>query len=193
MTDITLERVGALPQIFEKPDDWLFVTGLAGPARDAAALTGDGPNMFTMAGCMGAAVSMGLGMALAAPARKVCVICGDGEIMMNIGSLATVASQGPKNLTVVCVDNGGHGETGGQDGHTSRRTDLAKIADGAGIESILTVTDADGLKEAKAFVEGGEGPRFLWLRVKPGEPTKFKRNLNPAECRVRFRDHYLAG
>lgn len=191
MTEITLNRIGALPKIFPDPDKYLFVTGLAGPARDAAALTNDGTNMFTMAGCMGAATPMGLGMALAAPDREVCVICGDGELMMNIGSLAVVATQAPKNLTIVCIDNGGHGETGGQDGHTSARTDLAKVADGFGIENILTVTSEAGLADAAKFVTSGLGPRFLWLRVLPGEPTVFRRNLNPAECRVKFRQAYL--
>jgi len=191
MTEVTLNRVGALPQIFPNPDDYLFVTGLAGPARDAAHLTNDGVNMFTMAGCMGAATTMGLGVALSAPDRQVVVIAGDGELMMNMGSLATVATESPQNLTIVCIDNGGHGETGGQPGHTSRRTNLAKIADGAGIENILTVGSEDGLKDAAAFVKSGTGPRFLWLRVLLGEPTSFKRNMNPLECRMRFRMAYL--
>lgn len=191
MTDITLNRVGALEQIIPNPDDYLFVTGLAGPARDAAALTNDGANMFTMAGCMGAAVSTGLGMALSAPSKKVCVIAGDGEMLMNVGSLATVASQSPDNLTIICVDNGGHGETGGQVGHTSVRTNLARMAEGAGIAQVLTVASEDGLADAAEFVKSGSGPRFLWLRVLPGEPTSFKRNMNPMECRVRFRTAYL--
>lgn len=191
MTEVTLNRVGALPQIFPNPDDYLFVTGLAGPARDAAHLTNDGANMFTMAGCMGAATTMGLGVALSAPDRQVVVIAGDGELMMNMGSLATVATEAPQNLTIVCIDNGGHGETGGQPGHTSRRTNLAKIADGAGIENILTVSSEDGLKDAAAFAKSGTGPRFLWLRVLVGEPTSFKRNMNPLECRMRFRMAYL--
>ena len=191
MTDITLERIGALPKVFPNPDDYLFVTGLAGPARDAAALTKDGANMFTMAGCMGAAMTMGLGMALAAPDRQVCVIAGDGEMLMNIGSLATIATQAPKNLTVVCIDNGGHGETGGQPGHTSISTDLAKVAEGFGIKNVMTVSSADGLAGAADFVKSGDGPRFLWVRVKAGDPTVYKRNLNPAECRVRFRTAFL--
>ncbi len=193
MSKITLNRVGALPRIFPDPSKYLFVTGLAGPARDAAALTNDGANMFTMAGCMGAAVSTGLGMALGAPEREVVVIAGDGEMMMNIGSLVTVASEAPRNLTLVCIDNGGHGETGGQDGHTSKRTNLATMAEGAGIERVLTVSNEAGLKDAAKFVAEGVGPRFLWLRILAGEPTKFKRNMNPAECRVRFRSAYLGG
>ncbi len=191
MTDTTLNRIGALPVIFPDPDKYLFVTGLAGPARDAAALTDDGPNMFTMAGCMGAATTMGLGMALSVPNREIAVITGDGELMMNVGSLATVASQMPANLTIICIDNGGHGETGGQDGHTSQRTNLAEVAKGFGFDKVMTVSTEAGLSDAADFVTSGQGPRFLWLRVKSGDPTGYKRNMNPAECRVRFRDAYL--
>jgi hypothetical protein len=72
------------------------------------------------------------------------------------------------------------------------KTDLAKVAEGFGIGNILTVSSEAGLKDAADFVKIGEGPRFLWLRVLPGEPTKFKRNMNPAECRVRFRAHFAS-
>ena len=114
----TLDRREILKPIIPNPEDYLIITGLAGPARDAAALTDDGTNTFTMAGCMGAAVSMGLGMALAAPDRQILVITGDGELLMNLGSLASVATLQPANLSIVCIDNGCHGETGGQTGHS---------------------------------------------------------------------------
>lgn len=193
LPDSTLDRRELLAPLFPDQESWLFVTGLAGPARDGAALTDDGANMFTMAGTMGAAATMGLGMALSAPDRKVAVICGDGELMMNIGSLATIASQAPANLTVVCIDNGCHGETGGQPGHTARHTDLAKIADGAGIPSVATVSSADEIAAARKLIDTAPGPRFVWCRVKKGDPAKIKRNLNPAECRLRFRNAYLHG
>lgn len=70
MNPATLDRRIVLPALIPDPGAYLFVTGLAGPARDGAALTGDGANMFTMAGAMGAAASMGLGMALAARSRR---------------------------------------------------------------------------------------------------------------------------
>ena len=109
----TLDRRDILADLIPDPDRYLIVTGLAGAARDTAALTDDGANTYTMAGCMGAAVAMGLGMALAAPARHVLVITGDGELMMNLGSLASVATMAPANLSIICIDNGCHGETGG--------------------------------------------------------------------------------
>ena len=86
---MTLDRREILQKILPNPNDYLIVAGLAGAARDSAALTEDGDNLFTMAGTMGAAVSMGLGMAMSAPDRQILVITGDGELLMNIGSLAT--------------------------------------------------------------------------------------------------------
>ncbi|MEE8172439.1 MAG: thiamine pyrophosphate-dependent enzyme, partial [Alphaproteobacteria bacterium] len=165
--------------------------GLAGAARDAAALTEDGDNLFTMGGTMGAAVSVALGMALSAPRARVVVITGDGEILMNIGALATVASMAPDNLTIVCIDNGCHGETGGQKGHTSRRTDLAKMAEGAGLPSTMTISTPDQVAAGAKFLREAPAPQFLLARVTDGPPSAFKRNLNPAACRLRFRNAYL--
>ena len=192
MTTSTLDRREILPHLFPNPGDYLFISGLAGPARDTAALTGDGGNLFTMAGTMGAAVSMGLGVALSTPESQVAVITGDGELLMNIGSLATISSMQPDNLSIVCIDNGCHGETGGQPGHTSRKTDLAKMAEGAGIVSVKTIDRPEDAGDAAAFLQESAGPRFLLVRVMQGAPTEFKRNLDPAACRLRFRNAYLA-
>ena len=71
---------------------------------------------------------MGLGLALAQPKKHVLVVTGDGELLMNVGSLATVAVMEPANLAIVCVDNGHYGETGYQQSHTSFGVDLEKIA-----------------------------------------------------------------
>ena len=119
--------------------------------------------------------------------ENVVVITGDGELLMNAGSLATIASAGPSNLSIVCVDNGQHGETGGQWGHTSQRTNLALLAQGAGIASVMTVSTLEQLPDAKDFLESSKGPRFLCARVLKGPPSDFKRNWNPAECRIRFK------
>jgi len=167
----------------------LIITGLAGPARDAAALTDDGANTFTMAGCMGAAVSMGLGMALVSPERQILVITGDGELMMNLGSLASVATLQPANLSIVCIDNGCHGETGGQTGHTSHRTDLEVVAKGAGLSATMTFSEPSQFAQAAEFLTQSAGPRFLLCRVMDGPPTAYKRNIDPVACRLRFKAH----
>lgn len=187
----TLDRREVLAALFPSPDDILFITGLAGSARDAAGLTNDGDNLFTMAGTMGAAVPMGLGVALSAPEKQVAVVTGDGELLMNIGSLASVATMAPGNLSIVCIDNGCHGETGGQTGHTSNRTDLAKMAEGAGLVSVMVLETGDQMEAAAEFLSDAPAPRFLQVRVTDGPPTGFKRNMNPAQCRIRFRNAYL--
>jgi len=192
MTEPSLDRRDLLTHLFPYPDRHLFISGLAGAARDAAALTGDGANLFTMAGTMGAAVSMGLGVALSAPEKPVAVITGDGELLMNIGSLATVATIGPVNLTIVCIDNGRHSETGGQAGHTSGLANLEMIARGTGMASTMTISCPNQLADAMVFLADTPSPRFLVACVTVGPPTTFKRNMDPAACRLRFRAAYLA-
>ncbi|MCY4229390.1 MAG: thiamine pyrophosphate-dependent enzyme, partial [Alphaproteobacteria bacterium] len=85
----TLDRREAVPALVGDPQDWLIVAGLAGTARDTAALCEPEANYFACAGVMGGAVAMGLGLALARPDRSVLVLTGDGELLMNVGSLAT--------------------------------------------------------------------------------------------------------
>lgn len=187
-----LDRRGLLPALFRRPERCLFVSGLAGAGRDAAALTGDGDNLFALGGAMGGAVPMALGVALAAPDRRVAAVTGDGELLMAAGALATVASAAPGNLSVVCIDNGRHGETGGQPGHTAARTDLALMAEGAGLPSVLVLRDEDGLAAARRFLEEARGPRFLLARVRPGPPSDVRRGWNPAERRLAFRSARLA-
>lgn len=185
-----IDRRKLLPQLFPSPDNWLFVSGLAGASRDAASLTGDGANLFTMAGTMGAAVPMGLGMALSAPDHAVAVITGDGELLMGIGALVTVAAARPPNLTIVCQDNSVHGETGGQRGHTADTANLEAIAAGAGIASTLTISEPGQIADAAAFIAEAPGPRFLLVRILPTPPCDFRRDLDLAACRVRFRQEF---
>lgn len=187
----TIDRRELMPALLPDHDRYLIVAGLAGAAKDMAALTGEADHLITLGGAMGGAVSMGLGMALAAPDAHVLVVTGDGELMMNVGALATVASAAPGNLSVVCVDNASHGETGGQPGHTARRTSLALMAEGAGIPSVMTLSSMDEVDEARAFLADSPAPRFLWARVRPGPPTVYARNWNLADCRLRFRRAFL--
>jgi phosphonopyruvate decarboxylase len=182
-----LDRIQAVPKIIGKPDDILFIGGLAGTSRDLAALTNDGANFYGMAGAMGAAVSMGLGLALARPDKKVIVATGDGELLMNIGALATVSIINPPNLSILCVDNGHYGETGYQKSHTSLGVDLEQMAIGAGIKSTMTVEREEEIAAGARMLRESNGSCFVVMRVKPTDPPKFKRDLDPGVARVRFR------
>ncbi len=183
-----IDRRELLPQLFPAPEDWLFVSGLAGASKDTAALTEDGANLFSMAGTMGAAVPMGLGLALSAPHRNVAVVTGDGELLMGLGSLVTVASAAPQNLAIVCIDNSMHGETGGQRGHTSSTADLEMIARGSGITATRMISEPVEIGDAADFLSDTHCARVLIARVLPTPPSAFKRNMDMAACRVRFRE-----
>jgi phosphonopyruvate decarboxylase len=186
-----LDRRDAVPALIGRHQDFLFVTGLAGTARDIAALTDDGANIYTMAGAMGGACMIGLGLALARSDKRVLVATGDGELLMNLGSLATIAIMNPPNLSVLCVDNGHYGETGYQKSHTSLGVDLEKIAVGSGIKRTRTVASEADLVDGARFLREGNGSAFLVLKVKPDDPPPFKRNLDPDSCRTRFRTALL--
>jgi len=184
---VLLDRRAAVPALIGRHQDFLIVTGLAGTARDIAALTGDGSHAFTMAGAMGGAAALGLGLALAQPRRRVLVVTGDGELLMNVGTLATIAVLNPSNLSILCVDNGHYGETGNQKSHTALGVRLDRMAQGAGIAVVRTVNaEADMAEGARALREQS-ATSFVLLRVKEGPPAAFKRNMSPAACRERFR------
>jgi phosphonopyruvate decarboxylase len=165
----------------------LIVSGLAGTSRDVAALTRDGAHTYTMAGAMGGACMIGLGLALARPDRRVLVVTGDGELLMNVGALAIIAVMNPANLTIVCVDNGHYGETGYQKSHTSLGVDLEKIAAGSGIEATRTIASQEELADGARLLRQGNGTAFVVLRVKPTDPPAFERDMEPSACRSRFR------
>lgn len=189
--DDALDRVDAVPALIGRHEDFLIVTGLAGTAKDVAALSDDGDHIYTLAGAMGAAAMMGFGLALAQTERRVLVVTGDGELLMNVGALATIAVVNPANLSIVCVDNGHYGETGYQKSHTSLGVDLEKMAIGAGISATRTITREDQIADASKLIRETNGTAFVCLRVKATNPPSYRRLLDPAACRSRFRSALL--
>ena len=134
-----------------------------------------------MAGAMGGACMIGLGLALARRDKRVLVVTGDGELLMNIGSLATIAVMNPPNLSVVCVDNGHYGETGYQKSHTSLGVDLEKIAAGSGIKRTLTIEKEAEIAAGARMIREGNGASFVLLRVKPTEPPELQARPRPRQ------------
>jgi phosphonopyruvate decarboxylase len=182
-----LDRRDAVPALVGRHEDFLFVAGLAGTSRDVAALTHDGAHSYTMAGAMGGAAMIGLGLALARPDKRVLVVTGDGELLMNVGALATIGVLNPANLAILCVDNGHYGETGYQKSHTSLGVDLEKIAAGCGIARTRTVARRAEIGDGARLLREGNGTAFVLLRVKPTDPPVYKRNFDAAFCRNRFK------
>jgi thiamine pyrophosphate-dependent acetolactate synthase large subunit-like protein len=149
--------------------DALVVGGLGAPAWDITA-AGDDDTNFPLWGAMGGAVPIGLGLALAQPDRRVLVITGDGEMLMGLGSLATVAVQSPANLAIAVLDNERYGETGMQATHTADGVDLAAIAAAAGIAQSETVREAGDLDAAANRFCDTAGPVFIAIKVRAESP-----------------------
>ena len=166
-----LHRRDVVRVLLEDRGGMLVVGGLGAPAWDITS-TGDHPLSFPMWGAMGGAAMIGLGLALAQPKLKVAVVTGDGEMLMGMGSLATIGVKQPKNLAVVVFDNGFYGETGMQESHTSGGIDLCEVARGCGIAQILEVDDDSGLRRLSELIRTGEGPLFARVRISPDEPPR---------------------
>src|SRR5689334_8536938 len=133
-TSAVLDRRRVVKMLLKDRGDLLVVAGLGAPAWDATD-AGDHPLNFPLWGGMGGALCIGLGLALAQPKRPVLVLTGDGELLMGLGSLATVGVQQPANLGVVVLDNERYGETGMQDSHTARGVDPSAVAVACGFKS----------------------------------------------------------
>jgi len=159
-----LDRRAVVARLLAGDERLPVVLGLGATTWDAAA-AGDHPLQFGLWGAMGSAVAIGLGVALARPDRRVLVITGDGEMLMGLGSLATVAAERPANLAVVVIDNERYGETGMQETHTARGVDLAGVAEAAGFPIVRRVADQAALEAAAALIRAAEGPVFLAIKV----------------------------
>ena len=160
-----LERRSVVSSLLTQRKDAVVVGGLGASTYDIAA-AGDHDRNFYLWGAMGGAVMIGLGVALAQPKLPVIVITGDGEMLMGIGSLATVGLQQPANLTIVVLDNEVYGETGGQASHTAANVDLVGVARACGISdarAIATMADIESF--APSMQNLSTGPRFASIKI----------------------------
>ncbi len=182
-----MNRRDAVRELLIDRGDALVITGLGSPAYDVFAAGDHEANMYLW-GAMGGAAMMGLGLALAQPGRPVVVITGDGEQLMGMGSLATISVKRPGNLTLVVLDNGQYGETGGQKSHTALGVDLHRMAAAAGFASAVelrTLPEIANFRAQLTRLDGG--PRFATVRVAPGSPPKALPARDGVHLKNRFR------
>jgi thiamine pyrophosphate-dependent acetolactate synthase large subunit-like protein len=160
-----LNRRSVVGSLLADRKEAIVVGGLGASTYDIAA-AGDHDRNFYLWGAMGGAVMIGLGIALAQPNVPVVVITGDGEMLMGMGSLATVALQKPGNLTIVVLDNEVYGETGGQASHTAATVDLVGVARSCGIADARTLsTMAEIGAFAASMQDVSSGPRFVSVKI----------------------------
>ena len=159
-----LRRRDVVKYLLKDRKGLLVVAGLGSTAWDISA-AGDSPLNFPLWGAMGNAAMFGLGLALAQPKRRVLVLTGDGEMLMGLGSLATIGVQQPRNLSLVVIDNERYGETGMQATHTASGVDLAKVAGACGFPDAKQVRDHAKLIALRAAIHATRGPLFAQVKV----------------------------
>ena len=164
MSGHPLRRRDVVASLLADRGDLLVVTGLGSTTYDCAA-AGDHPLNFYLWGAMGGAAMIGLGLALAQPKRRVLVVTGDGEMLMGIGSLATIATRRPANLAIAVIDNERYGETGMQETHTAAGVDLAGIARASGFVAVETVAEPGKLDAAIRLLRREPGPALAVIKV----------------------------
>ena len=136
---------------------------------------------------------VGLGLALARTDRRVAVITGDGEMLMGLGSLATIGVQRPANLAVVVFDNGLYGETGSQASHTGAGVDLTAVARACGIPDVLDIQDEAALTRLAGLLRTLDGTLFARVRISTEEVPRVLPTRDGVELKLRFRRAISAG
>jgi len=148
---------------------------------------GDDERNFYLWGALGAAAMVGLGLAIARPDCRVLVVTGDGEMLMGLGSLATIGVQRPPNLAIAVFDNGHYGETGMQASHTAAGVGLTGIARACGFEQAFDITDESGVREFSAHLHNGAATVFGCIAIRADEPPRVLPPRDGVLLKNRFR------
>jgi thiamine pyrophosphate-dependent acetolactate synthase large subunit-like protein len=161
----TMSSGGIWPELSDSPLDFIFIPS-----------------------AMGHAPGLGLGLALAQPEHGAIVLNGDGCMLMNLGSLVTLANH-PANVYLIILDNALYEVTGGQPTAGAGRTDFAAIAKGAGIQRVYTFDHLENWKKGAEEALTGPGPVVIWLKVEGryGQKTpKAPRTMQEQITRLRI-------
>lgn len=184
-----MERAKCLEAMYDELSDKLVVTIMGACAQELYNL-GHKDNFFYLQHAMGLASSIGLGLALHRPDEHVVVFDGDGSVLMNMGSLATMARYRPKNLTHIIFDNGSLLSTGGFATHTTDGvTDLAAVAKGAGCPHVDAVTTPYAFMEAVGDAFERNEFSTIVAKVEAVGPDHFGMDFQLPENAFAFKRH----
>jgi thiamine pyrophosphate-dependent acetolactate synthase large subunit-like protein len=185
-----IKRREAVAEIVNRRDSILVVAGLGSPTYDVFA-AGDHDLNFYLWGAMGSAAMVGLGLALAQPDRSVVVFTGDGEMLMGLGSFATIAQHRPPNLSIVVLDNEQYAETGMQTTATGLGADLAEIARASGLPGAVTIRSEDEVRALRSRIDDRAETIVAILKIEPGDQRRTAPLREGAAITHRFRTALL--
>jgi len=182
-----MKRAECIAMLYPELDDKLVVTIMGACAQELYDL-GHKENFFYLQHAMGLASSIGLGLAMHLPRERIVVLDGDGSVLMNLGTLATMARYRPGNLVHIIFDNGSLLSTGGFDSHTtSGITDLALVAKGAGLERVSAVDSVLDFGEAVIDAFNGNHLSVIVAKVAAVGPNHYGMDLHLPENAFRFK------
>jgi sulfopyruvate decarboxylase subunit beta len=178
-----MKRFDAIKRIVEALEDEIIICNIGAPSRELYNIK-DRDKNFYMLGSMGLASSIAFGIASSKPEKDVWCIDGDGSLLMNLGSLSTIANNHPENLTLIVIDNGSYGSTGDQRTYTRSKTKLEVIAKGSGFDSINVITNEGEI--APTLKDLGKGCHFIIIKVSPGNAKVENIPMSPKDIKRRF-------
>lgn len=188
----TLQRREIVKKLLAGQGDMPVVTGLSSAGYDSvAARSADHPLNFNLHGALGGAAMVGLGLAYAQPSKRIMVLMGDGDVLCGLGSLATLAISGAKNLSLAILDNGICGETGNQLTSTSQTVELAEVARSCGMPLARTVDREQDVESAVRDLLTAEGPVVVCFKVSPEHPGHLAKTRDGTFMKLRFRQALL--
>ncbi|MFL5654700.1 MAG: thiamine pyrophosphate-dependent enzyme [Ktedonobacteraceae bacterium] len=179
-------REDALKTIYPELEQRIVVTIMGAVAAELYTL-GHRHNFFYLEHAMGLASSMGLGIALVMPEHKVIVLDGDGSLLMNLGTLSTMARYKPGNLLHIVFDNESLLSVGGFPTATSTGTDLAGIARAAGVPCVMEANTPESLKAAVTEALSSNTLTTIVSKVEAVGPKSFHMDLPLLENRFQFK------
>ena len=179
-------RLECLRAVYSELEDCLVVTIMGATAAELHSL-GHRPNFFYLQHAMGLASSTGLGLALCLPDQAIVVFDGDGSLLMNLGSLSTMARYRPRNLVHIVFDNESLLSVGGFPTATSTGTDLEGIARASGITKVLSVRTVEDFSSAVKNALDGKQLTTIVAKVEPTGPAGYVTDLSLVENRFQFR------
>jgi thiamine pyrophosphate-dependent acetolactate synthase large subunit-like protein len=182
----SLDRREVVKTLLRDRGDLLVVTGLGSPTYDVFA-AGDDDNNYYLWAAMGSSAMIGLGLAMSQPNRKVLVVTGDGEMLMGLGSLATISIQKPTNLSIVVLDNGHYGETGMQLSHSGKGIEIHKIAEACDFDCALRIDDMESVVELRQRIHTAHTLNFAVVKVNSEEQGRTIPSRDGVYIKNRFR------
>ncbi|MBM4120250.1 MAG: thiamine pyrophosphate-dependent enzyme [Nitrospira sp.] len=178
-------RARAIAALLEQLKDEPVIICNGFPSREAHKIA-DRATHFYMIGSMGVAAAIGLGVALHKPNKKVVVFDGDGNVLMGMGTLATVAALRPKNFVHVVLDNEVYGTTGNQPtiSNVVRLEHIAKAAGYVHVERVIEREDI--VYEFKEMLKK-DGPSMLLIKVTEQTEDADRVLIEPHDMTQRFK------